>query len=103
MLTARRLSIEVNWPLTRRLTVSGPACTMPDGATAFCCCRLFRTACWSMPSPAIWRVEKLRWIDLVLHAQQLDLAGAGKLQDLAARLLGIVAQLRNESPSAVRA
>ena len=39
---------------------SGPACTMPDGAIAFCACRLCRMACWSRPSPATCWVEKLR-------------------------------------------
>src|SRR5580704_15408118 len=92
MLTARRLSSDVNRPLTLRLTVSGPACTMPEGATTFCCCRLVSTACWSTPSPATCWVEKLRWMTSSCTPSRSTLPAPGIFR-ICARLLGIVAEL----------
>jgi hypothetical protein len=56
----RRLSSDENWPVTRTMMRSSPASTTPDGVMAFCACKLWMTACWLMPSAAIWRVENSR-------------------------------------------
>ena len=59
---ALRLASPVNCPPTRTLTCSAPACTTPEGAMAFCACKVLMSAVVSIPSPASLRVEKSRKI-----------------------------------------
>ncbi len=59
-LMARRLSSDVNWPLTRSEIRSGPACTTPEGCTAFWFCSVSISDWTLRPSAASLRVEKSR-------------------------------------------
>ena len=91
----RMLSTESNSPLTARRTRSVAVCTMPAGvdrvgrgqrATAI--------SAGSMPSEASLALRGLDVDLLVLLADELDLVDVGHAQELVARRVGEVAQLR---------
>ena len=92
-LMALRLSSEANCPLTRMVMRSGPACTTPEGVTAFCACRDAMIWRASRPSAAILPGRKFKIDHFVLRAEKIDLPTFGHGQDLRARVFHLVAQL----------
>ena len=98
-LTARKALFRgAYWPLTRRLTRLGAG--LHDAGRRHRVLRLqalqHRLLVEAEPGDLPGREVEID--DLVLRADQVDLAGAGNLQDLGARLFGIVAQLAEREP-----
>ncbi len=92
-LIALRLSSEVNWPLTRTQMRSGPACSTPDGAIAFCACSEVWIELLVEPERGDLAGREFEVDHLVLRADDVDASDIWDRQHLGADLLDAVAQL----------
>ena len=99
-LIALRLSSEVNWPLTRTLMRSGPACDDAGGRDRVLRLQRRHDRLLVEAEAAILRGREFEIDHLVLRADDVDLADIGHRQHLGADVLDVVAQLALRQPVA---